>query len=211
MQIHFSISFFSIHSLAPDCAGEVKRACVQGDAFDAIVTPTSYCRGGFVIKLAECALYALLSMALASCADVRETGPNFDQTTQSARLLSRAGECDAAEKEARSYQVSHNTISGTANALTLFGAIAVECRHDRPQGVLYLNLAARYGHDSARQMLEKLKEPVPVADLSAKFGIESLSSADRQLLDSIHLQATPALMRNCTKTGATVTCTTGSN
>lgn len=162
-------------------------------------------------KLAACALFALLSVALAGCAGGRETGANFDQTTQSARMLSRAGDCDSAEKEARSYQASHNTISGTANALTLFGAIAVECRHDRPQGVRYLNLAARYGHDSARQMLEKLKEPVPVADLSAKFGNESLSSADRQLLDSIHLQATPTLMQNCTKIGATVTCTTGSN
>ncbi len=160
-----------------------------------------------MIKLAACALFALLSMALASCADVRETGPNFDQTTQSARMLSRTGDCDSAEREA----ASHNTIGGTANALTLFGAIAVECRHDRPQGVRYLNLAARYGHDSARQMLEKLKEPVPVADLSAKFGNESLSSADRQLLESIHLQATPSLMSNCTKVGATVTCSTGSN
>ena len=164
-----------------------------------------------MIKLAACALSALASIALSGCANVRETGPNFDQTTQSARMLSRAGDCDAAEKEARSYQVSHNTISGTANALTLFGAIAVECRRDRPQGVRYLNLAARYGHDSARQMLEKLKEPVPVADLSAKFGNESLSSDDRQLLDSINLQAAPVLMQNCTKTGTTVTCTTGSN
>jgi hypothetical protein len=149
-------------------------------------------------------------MALPGCADVRENGPDFDQTTQSARMLSRSGDCGAAEEEARSYQVGHNTIGGTANALTLFGAIAVECRHDRPLGVRYLNIAARYGHDSARQMLEKLKEPVPVADLSAKFGKESLSIADQQLLDSIHLQATPALMQNCTKVGATVTCTTGS-
>ena len=164
-----------------------------------------------MIKLAACALSALVSIALSGCVDVRETGPNFDQTTQSARMLSRTGDCDSAEREARSYQASHNTIGGTANALTLFGAIAVECRHDRPQGVRYLNLAARYGHDSARQMLEKLKEPVPVADLSAKFGNESLSSADRQLLESIHLQATPSLMSNCTKVGATVTCTTGSN
>jgi hypothetical protein len=164
-----------------------------------------------VIKLVACALSALVFMALPGCAEVRETGPNFDEITLNARLLARAGNCDGAEREARSYQASHNTISGTANALTLFGAIAVECRHDRPQGVRYLNLAARYGHESARQMLDKLKEPVPVADLSAKFGNESLSSADRQLLDAIHLQATPTLMSNCTKVGATVTCTTGSN
>jgi hypothetical protein len=164
-----------------------------------------------VIKLAAWALSALLSIALPGCADVRETGLNFDQTTQRARLLSRSGDCAAAEKEARGYQASHNTISGTANALTLFGAIAVECRHDKPQGVRYLNLAARYGHDSARQMLDKLKEPIPTADLSAKFGNESLSDADRQLLDAIHLQATPTLMSNCTKAGATVSCTTGGN
>ena len=172
--------------------------------------PHWFVQGGLVIKLSASAVTALVCMTLSGCADVRDSGPNFDQTTQSARLLSRAGDCEAAEKEARSYQSSHNNIGGTANALTLFGAIAVECRHDRPQGVRYLNLAARYGHDSARQMLEKLKEPVPAADLSAKFGNESLSSADRQLMDSIHLQATPALMSNCTKVGATVTCTTGS-
>ena len=164
-----------------------------------------------MIKLAAYALSALLSMALPGCAVVHDTGPNFEQTTQSARLLSRSGDCSGAEKQARSYQAGHNTISGTANALTLFGAIAVECRHDKPQGVRYLNLAARYGHESARQMLVKLKEPVPAADLSAKFGNESLSDADRQLLEAIHLQATPALMTNCTKVGATVTCATGSN
>ena len=191
----------------------VKRTAPAGKLMRSMLSwrPHPLAKGGLVIKLAAWALSALLSITLPGCADVREAGPNFEQTTLSARLLSRSGDCDAAEKEARSYQVTHNTISGTANALTLFGAIAVECRHDRPQGVRYLNLAARYGHDSARQMLEKLKEPVPVADLSAKFGNASLSSVDRQLLDSIHLQATPALMRNCTKVGATVTCTTGSN
>jgi hypothetical protein len=164
-----------------------------------------------VIKLAACALLALVSITIVGCADVREAGPNFDQATQSARMLSRSDDCDSAEKEARTYQASHNTIGGTANALTLFGAIAVECRYERTQGVRYLNLAARYGHDSARQMLEKLKEPVPVADLSTKFGNDSLSNADQQLLESIHLQATPSLMRNCSKVGATVTCSTGSN
>lgn len=164
-----------------------------------------------MIKLAAVALSALVLIAVPGCADVRDTGPSFDQATASARMLSRSGDCAASEREARAYQAGHNTIGGTANALTLFGAIAVECRNDRPQGVRYLNLAARYGHDSARQMLTKLKEPVPAADLSAKFGNASLTEADSALLESLQLRVTPSLMSNCTKIGATVTCTTGSN
>lgn len=71
----------------------------------------------------------------------------------------RAGQCDQARRA-----VDGGT-TDTERIALLYGALYLDCDHDRAAGVRWLTLAARYGNPVAIQQLTKMNERVPSADL----------------------------------------------
>lgn len=105
------------------------------------------------------------------------TGCGSSAHIQRADTFMKSGNCDGAIQE-----VTNGEESPGQRAF-LLGAIYHDCKNDNQTANRYLTLAARYGNSSAQQILARIGEPVPPADLannntsSGNSALEILNSA----------------------------------